>query len=723
MSMPPLPICLKILLIVQLLGWVWPLSLPAQEMTMEEVVVSDQAASGSSQADPDQTSAPVAATPLEALSNKVGFDFQRSSLGIPKSKAMRLRGFDSEKTSIGYDGRVINGAGVFGGYQVDWSMLPMSGIDRIAIQRGAFDPEYGSTLGGMIDLIPRRPSRDFQAQGQYGYKSYTTNDASVFLSDRIAFSPDSLDSQGLGYTLAAGYLSSNGYLRNSEMDRSSIAPTVYYYLPGGGSIRLGLRYEDGEFEMPTSNLPGSPDYDNDYPRSIGDMLVGPGVKPSPTTAAALKTQGFRGEVFGQDSYYQKQRQAWDLVVEKTLLNIDWQARAYYDDEDRTDYYYARADVGTTQQGDLILKKDCPPNTTWGWKLKGEGTAFDTHQIKAGVEGKVIGYGGVDYTYTDQNYLHAPPSGTKNPDQHDAVRLYSAFARDRFPILDDLDLVLGLRYDTYTADVHTPLPGGGTPEKDEYDRLSPSLRLFYYPLPDLEVHASWAKQSNFPIIPKHYWYYAGLQPGQAGYDFTRKDLSYEQADEWEVGLKYSGFGDTVLEARYYYTQVDDYLRWIFGYPSSRVVYNLDQVTIQGVELAAKGRLIGDMFGYANWHWQDESIDGGILADASMSGLGFPEHTVNTGLHYKPANPFQAQLDLKYVSERKEALGPMRNDPQSPMDVQTLDSYWLANIIFKYQATKHSQVFAGVENLFNTSYEETYGYPMPDRMYFAGIKVNL
>ncbi len=144
----------------------------------------------------------------------------------------------------------------------------------------------------------------------------------------------------------------DGYLRNNRMERKDGSIYLSYFFPDEGKIKLGMRFNEGEYGMVVENLKGSPFYDNDYPESEGDRLVGPGIR----------WQG--GTTHGDGSYYWKERYEWDLIVEKSLLGIAWEARSYLNDEDRTDYIYERA------SGDLALVRNCPSDYSWGWSLRG-----------------------------------------------------------------------------------------------------------------------------------------------------------------------------------------------------------------------------------------------------------------------------------------------------------------------------------------------------------------
>lgn len=666
-------------------------------------------------------------TPVDVMQHEVGLDIQRKGLMVPNSKMIKLRGFDTEKTLVTYGGRPLNGAGVYGGYQIDWTQMPLVDVDKTEIKRGALSAEYGNTIGGVINLVPKKPQEEFQLLLGTGYKRYDTIQGESFMSGK--FNPFSTASKykPLGFTLGASYMETDGYLRNTESERKDLSPALYFYFPDQGFVKFGLRYSDGEFETPITNLESNPDYINDYPESQGHMLVGPGVRRNRRTRKAFKKKNITGVCFGDESNYDKERYEWNFLIKKRFMNVDWKARWYKNYEEREDTYYARADVGNTKKGDRILEKDCPADDSWGTKIKGT-TEISKHKLKFGVERRELGYGGVDIDYIDTNYLRH--NFSEGPDQEDVIEMDSLFLSDRYSLLDNLEIYLGLRYDDYEADAENIIGGGRKIPEINFDKWSPSIGVYYEPIPDLLTYATFAKTSKFPIIPKYYWYYNGLQSGMKKpkakgekYDFERPSLEEEECDQYEAGIEYNGLRNTKIGLSYYYYQDEDYLRWIFGYPRSRVVYNMDEATVQGTELSLRSDLTTDVSGYINWAWQETDIDGAILADKSLSDLGYPEHKVNFGISYKPEKSFLAKLDVKYVSERDEAQGPLVFGSPTNTKVAELDEYWVVNTMLKYSIGDHWRIYGGIDNLLNEDYQETNGFPMPEPRYFVGLEWEL
>ncbi|MBD3180909.1 TonB-dependent receptor [Candidatus Poribacteria bacterium] len=631
----------------------------------------------------DESTTPVGANPVDILRNEAGIDVNRLSLYSPTSKMMKLRAFDTEKTLVTLDGRPLNGAGVRGGYQVDWGMIQLQDVEKIEVIKGATSAEYGNTLGGVINVVPRMLEEKLRLKLNSGAKSYNTYNVNAFASHKIGL---------FGFTLGAGYLDTDGFLRNSFTQRADFSPTLYIYLPDSGKLKFSLRYSNGEYGMPIANKADSPYYNSDYPESDGSRLVGPGFGMQ------------KGKSEGDNSYVWKARYEADVAFDKSLMDVRIEARLYGNYEDRIDYFYAMDDPAL-----LFLERRAPSDTSWGWSLK-TGKEISQHAVKGGLEGNYMGYEGTEYLSYNMDYLTQEPQDSE--DRRNISKVNSAFLQDSWAVLSNLDVYLGMRVDGYNAS------GGGDASGDVADTtFSPKLGIYFSPITYINTFATAARATKFPIIPKYYWYYNGYQPEKDGID--RKPLTYEDALQFEVGGSYRGIRDSEISLKGYYYDVKDYLRWIFGYKPSRVVYNLDYVRITGVEFEIGSMIYSGLFGFANYTWQRTEKAGDILDKSNISDqLGeIPANKINLGLEYRPGNGGFAKLTVKWVDERKVPINAANLE-----ELGLMDSYTLLNGIIRYPILKNRfMIYAGCENILDTDYQESYGYPMPGRMFYGGLEM--
>ncbi len=631
----------------------------------------------------DDSTNPIGTSPIDVLQTEAGIDVNRLSLFAPKSEMIKVRTFDTERTTVTLDGRPLNGSGVRGGYQVDWAMIQLQDTEKIDIYRGAISAEYGNTLGGVINIVPKAIEEKLNIKLDSGVKGYNTYNVNVFASDRIG---------SLGFSLGSGYLDSDGFLRNSFSQRTDVSPSLHFFLPCGGKLKFALRYSDGEYGMPVPNKSDSPYYDPDYPESDGSRLVGPGF--------AMK----QGKTYGDNSYIWKERYEGDFAFNRDFKGIGLEGKLYANYEDRIDYFYAMDNPDL-----LFLERKAPSDTSWGWKLKAA-KEISKHELKTGIEGNYLGYEGTEYISYNMDYLTQEPQNT--PDLHNISKINSAFLQDRWSVLSNLDLYMGIRLDDYNAS-----NGGDASGEVKATTLSPKFGVYFAPIGNLMTFITAARATNFPIVPKYYWYYNGYQPEKDG--IARKPLTYEDALQFEIGSSVNIMANSEFSLKGYYYDVKNYLQWIFGYKPSRVVYNLDYVKITGIELEARSLIYSDLYGFANYTLQKTKKAGDILDKSDMSDrLGeIPENKVNIGLEYRPKFGAFAKLTFKWVDEREVSI-----DSSKLEELGKMDSYSLLNAIIKLPIMRNRfTLYAGCENILDTEYQESYGYPMPGRMFFGGLEL--
>ena len=119
-------------------------------------------------------------TLTEILSGSPGV--QTKELGGPgQHSTVTIRGSSAEQVAVFVDGIKVNTAS---GGGIDFSTIPIDSIDRIEILRGGGTTRFGSdAIGGVINIITKRPKkgREIELNGTYG--SFTTIKSNESLSE------------------------------------------------------------------------------------------------------------------------------------------------------------------------------------------------------------------------------------------------------------------------------------------------------------------------------------------------------------------------------------------------------------------------------------------------------------------------------------------------------------------------------------------------------------
>lgn len=659
----------------------------------------------------------VAATLPDVLGKTSGIDVQKRSILTPKSSQVRIRGLDERRSLIMLDGRPLNGTGVMGGQFVDWSSISLQNWETVEVGKGAFSAKYGNTLGGTINLVPAELDQEPAATVAAGYRRYDTWSLDAAASGRT---------ESVGGRFSAGYLETDGHLRNSEAERVALSGEITGFWGDGGEVTAGIRYTDGDYGMPVVNQAGDTGYSPDYPESIGSYLIGPGIR-FPT-----------GDTHGDNSTYTKKRTELDLGVKKQIAGVDTEVKLYFNTEDRTDIIYSY------DQGEVVLERDATPDRSWGWVTRFE-KAFAAHRLGAGIDGNYQGYGGTENTYIRSGYFPVPPAD--GGDEWDGTRWHGAYVDDLWAMAERLDVYFGLRYEDYFGDRTVDQvsgysggrPAGYEPVEARFDEdvLLPKLGLVFRPIDGLSLFGRFARATRFPDNPAFYWYYGGYRPEvDPDSDVVRSDLTYEDALQYEAGATYTGLPDLRVSLSYYAYRVDDYIRWIFGYSPSRVVYNIDRVEFAGVELDVEGCIWNDVSAFFNFTWQDTQKTGDVL-DASNtlsdSLSELPEYKFNAGIQYRRDDGLLAKATVRWVDDREvpfidsnSSSSPDGAPVGSNVVLMDLDDYAVVDLSVRYPLWKgrtRGLLTTGVDNLFDERYEEEYGFPAMGQTFYIGVEFEI
>ena len=114
----------------------------------------------------------------DALQNTAGIHINSSS--AYGREEIKIRGMDSDYTLILVNGRRVNSRDALtSGYSNDFdlSSIPLAAVERIEVVRGPMSSLYGAdALGGVVNVILKKPSDQFEAALNYSYEMPTEGD-------------------------------------------------------------------------------------------------------------------------------------------------------------------------------------------------------------------------------------------------------------------------------------------------------------------------------------------------------------------------------------------------------------------------------------------------------------------------------------------------------------------------------------------------------------------
>ncbi len=205
----------------------------------------------------------------------------------------------------------------------------------------------------------------------------------------------------------------------------------------------------------------------------------------------------------------------------------------------------------------------------------------------------------------------------------STNVYAAFGSFNYALSDSFDVGVALRYDIEDRSSRSRVPtaidpftggpinpgqafGAFTPQSASYRQIQPKIELSWQPAPDTNIYANWGigfksggfnNQGSASIIAANNAFVGSTVMIADQYD---KEVS----SAFEVGIKGSLFDNRVtFDLAAYHTDIDDMQFFEFfvgGFGLLRVVSNIDEVRVQGVEFSTSVRIIEGwrMFGSVN-----------------------------------------------------------------------------------------------------------------------------
>jgi iron complex outermembrane receptor protein len=634
------------------------------------------------------------------LEEQTGIDLTRRSLLGVQNSQMRLRGFDESRYQVYMNGRTWKGAGVKGGFYVDWSTITTTDLERLEVIRGGLSAEYPNTLGGVITINTIRGSKEPKLYLDTYWGSWNTQNYRLLHSG----------SKGpFQYVLGISYGDSGGYLRNNWVrDRIHLNTGLTYTTPFDLSISGEVRYITQDTGWIVPNIPGNVFFDPNFPASSPDGLYGP---PVSYRDGNLPTRGF---YFGDNSFSHIQRWEWDLEAKQNFWEGYAVFRLFYFQATRNDTIYALNNPNL-----IIGKRDSWDEDTWGWNFKIRQTPINV-RLGFGLEGLYAGYGQTAYGSLVPAYFSQQPTASTGP--RNAQKTHGGFVDAAIPFWNYFELYLGLRYDYFDAAAQpvTTIGSGAYVPGLRADALGPRCTLTIRPTDTTEAYLSTNYVTRFPTLPETYWFGAGYQSS-----LRPAFLSPEFGMQYEAGVTQKLPLDAQLRLRTYYYDINNYIRTVMGFAPSRVIYNIDLVQFRGVEVEGTLPLPYDLTAWANYTYQQTAAGGDPLGLTVNRLTELPENKANLGLTYKAKNGAEAKIYLRMVSQRSQPVVNVAGNRITSVAYNYMKGFVTTGAEARYPVANWKgftgSLYVGVDNLFGVKYMESYGFPMPSETFYGGIQL--
>lgn len=589
---------------------------------------------------------------------------------------------------------------------------------------------------GRVAVIVDGARQNFQRSG-HGTQSVFSIDPDLLKQVDVVRGPvaNTYGSGAIGGVVFFETKDAADFLRDGETWAASVTPR--YETNGDGvsvSATGAYKFSDA-FDVLGSIV--YRDY-GDYKDGGGDKVVGSGfdvlsglvkVNIRPTENSELKL----GWV-GADNSWQEGSGQYDAGLKQNT----WTARYNITDEDRSwlDLHVNASfnDANLTQTSLVPVNRY---SSTTGLPIivpAGSHTTYDldtygidiwnTSRFETGAFGHELTYGG---DWLKDDVVTASPEGGSDIYTPSGQRTVSgAYVQDKITYDDWLEVLGGLRYDTYKLKSSAVESTG--------DRLSPRITVGVSPFSDeslkgLQFYGTYAEGYRSPSTTETLM--SGLHPNGVVFPFLpNPNLIPETGKTWEFGVNYRADGvfraDDALrfKAAYFNNDVDDYIgaATLSAFvPGSGCSYtpgpgripicyryqNFANAKIRGFEFEAT--------------YDAGSYFAGLSASVT-SGHTVSYAGVEADLVSIPSSQVTGSLGFRFLEDRLTVGGEVQYNG-APKGATYADDYTLVNAFASYQANDDFRVDLRVDNIFDVKYANPLNATTTSVVYEPGLTVKL
>lgn len=453
-------------------------------------------------------------------------------------KTIAIRGFDSRQVPLFMDGVPVYVP--YDGY-VDFSRFTTADLAAIQVAKGFSSLAYGpNTLGGAINLISRRPTVRFEADGRLSTGAGDERQLAVNIGTR---------QEGWYLQASASRIEADDFPLSSDF-----VPTA---TENGGARENSLRKDD-KISLKVGLTPGGQDeYVLSYYRQDGEK----GQPPSTIPADAR---------FWKWPYWDKEGIA--LLTSTALSDKEsLKVRLYADDyENEVDSYTdgTYTTLKTSGRGSVGTGRSIYDDRTKGGSLELESARIAANTIR------------LFASYRTDEHREKDANGLQNSHFEDALASYGL--EDNIQLAAKLLLSLGISRDELRPET-VYSAGNAYTLSDTKDATNAQAGLFYNWSDSARLYATVARKSRLPTLKDRY-------SQRLGAYVENPDLQPEESTNYEIG--YQGFtGESIrTEAAVFYSDIDDKIQSVANVSGNlSQMQNIGKVRISGLELAMHDQL--------------------------------------------------------------------------------------------------------------------------------------
>jgi catecholate siderophore receptor len=404
--------------------------------------------------------------------------------------------------------------------------------------------------------------------------------------------------------------------------------------------------------------------------------------------------GYRDQFFGTPGVNRTRFEAQiaKLRVDGQLAtNLSFSATMLYGDYDKTYVNVYANGAASAQNGTVALAAYSDPTQRENFIAQANlvwdvATGPLTHKILIGAE-----YG--DQQSANRRLNGALSSSTLNlanpvfptvafnmltRDTVSDVTFSSVYVQDQISLGDHIDVVAGLRYDSFDISGTDLLPAIDRPFARKDDKISPRLGVIFKPQENISLYSSYSQS----FLPRSGDQFLALTVSQ-------ENLAPEKFTNYEVGAKWDVQPNLNLTLAVFQLERSNATTPDPLNPLASI--NIGKTRTQGVELAATGKITSHWQVHGGYSYQDAKLVGN---DSVRLGQ-VPKHQASLWNRYDLHSNFAVGLGIIHQSSQFAAIRTTANTTKLP-------AFTRIDAAFYYDVSDTVKLQMNIENLFDTNY---------------------
>ncbi len=538
-------------------------------------------------------------------------------------------------------------------------------IERVEILKGPYALIFGrGGGGGIINRVQKSPQDEIFYAGQASINSFGAYDFSADLNAPL--------SDSAAVRLNAGYENLDSHRDHVGGERFAWNPYVAFKL--GENWKVGLSYEYVNDDRTTD-------------RGIPSIAAGAGTPNRPLS-------GYRDQFFGIPGVNRTKLEAHIAKLRldgQLAANLSFSGTALYGDYDKIYTNIFANGAATAQNGTVALSSYSDPtqrenliiqsNLVWDINTGPLG-----HKILIGAE------------YGDQQSANRRFNGTlsnaslnlSNPvfptvsfstlnrDTVSDVEFFSAYVQDQISIGEHIDVIAGVRYDSFNINGVDLFPAVDRPFARKDEKVSPRVGLVLKPQQNISLYGSYSQS----FLPRSGDQFLALS-------VTQQNLAPERFNNYEVGAKWDIKPDLNLTLALF--QLDRSNATTPDPINPVASINVGKTRTKGVELAVAGRITPQWQVHGGYSYQDAALAGNDAVRLAQ----VPKHQASLWNRYDFTNRFAAGFGIIHQSSQFAAI-------RTSATTTKLPAFTRVDAALYYDLSDAVQLQMNVENLFDTTY---------------------